>query len=103
MNLSKLKKGTTFILALALTGCGAQIVREPPQIVNVAVPVKCEPTLKVTDINDYPTDHFTKDMPLYDKTKLALAELALLRGQNKELKAALTECTKVPETKKTAP
>lgn len=101
--MNRLKKAGLSILISSLAGCGGTQVIKEPQLVNVAVPVKCEPTLNITEIRDYPTDHFTEDMDLYDKAKLVIAELKLVKGQNTELKAALAECTKPVETKKTAP
>jgi len=62
------------------------------QEVKVAVVTKCDPSVKVTPIT-HPFDMATKEMSLYEKFKLLYAERLLLRGQNKELTAALKECT----------
>ena len=65
-----------------------------PQIVNVPIKTKCEPLTNIKDIDKFPVDEAKKDMSLYDKLKLVLFELELIRDQNLELKAALKECTK---------
>jgi hypothetical protein len=85
---------TTLLLAAMLSGCTATPVISSTQYVNVLVPVKCSPTLQVTSISEYPTSKFKVDMSLFEKTQLIMAELFLIRGQNKELTAALGECTK---------
>lgn len=79
------------ILSMFLVGCGTM---NGTQIVKVPVATKCEPTTEITEITDYPTKRLTKEMSLFEKFQLTLAELKLLQGQNKELTAALSECTK---------
>ena len=86
-------KSFIIVLVFLLAGCCTPEIIEKPQIVEVPVMVKCKPTVTITPIT-HPFDKAKKDMSLYDKLKLALAELSLVKGQNKELTAALTECTK---------
>jgi hypothetical protein len=78
---------------LLLSGCGTNPVTKT-QIVHVPITTKCEPTVKITEIFEYPTQNLDKDMTLYEKTIALMSENKLLRGQNTELKAALSECTK---------
>ena len=80
-------------LAFIITGCGGTVEIKPPQVVQVPIEVKCESSVTVTPIAEYPFDKATKEMTLYEKFQLALAEKDLVRGQNKELTAALSECT----------
>lgn len=94
--MSKLKKGLCLIFAFILVGCCSAPVKQPPQVIHVPVPVKCEPSAKVEARTDNPTDHITEEMDLYDKVKLMAAELLLVRADNKVLTAALAECTKQP-------
>lgn len=82
------------LIAALLSGCACTKTPGDIQYVNVLVPVKCQPTLQITLISDYPTSKIMLEMTLFEKTQLVLAELFLVEGQNKELKAALGECTK---------
>jgi hypothetical protein len=83
------------ILVLFLAGCGTpEQIPGPTVTVKVPVVAKCETTVKVTDIGELPTKKLRKDMTLYQKAQLFISENELLKGQNKELKAALAECTK---------
>lgn len=82
-----------FVLAFIITGCGSTVKLSQPQVVQVPIEVKCKSTVTVTPIAEYPFDNATKEMTLYEKFQLALAEKDLVRGQNKELTAALSECT----------
>jgi outer membrane biogenesis lipoprotein LolB len=87
---------TTFLLlivVLFLTGCPATIPTAP-DVVEVPVAVRCKPTVQITKIQDYAYDRAVKEMSLYEKFQLAMSELSTVRGQNKELDAALKECTK---------
>lgn len=79
---------------LLLTGCATVKAPPPePQKVEIMVPVKCEPTTNVTPADDA-YDKATKEMSLFEKFELALEELHSYRGRDKELTAALKECTK---------
>lgn len=81
------------IISLALlTGCATKPTA--PEVVQVPLATKCEPTVKVKEIDEYPFDRATKEMSLYEKFQLAVAELNLVKGQNTELKAVVKECTK---------
>lgn len=84
------------LIALAIVcifvGCGTAPTK--PQLVEVPIITKCSPITEVKDIDVYPVDEAKKEMSLYDKFKLALRELELVKDQNLELKAALNECTK---------
>ena len=82
------------ILSMVLAGCGTPQQVQVPQIVKVPIPVKCQPTVKVTAITDHPADNLDASMTLYQKNQLLISENYLLDGQNKELTAALAECTK---------
>jgi hypothetical protein len=87
----------TIISTLLLVGCGTEALKvTPPEVVKVAVETKCQPTTKITPINDDPMDRATKEMSAFEKTQLALASADLYKGQNKELTAALKECTQDP-------
>lgn len=89
-----MKKLYLLVLALVLTGCCTKPLTSNTQIVEVPIAVKCTPTLNVTEIQVHPLAKIRKDMSLYEKNQLTVAELKLVEGQNKELKAALSECTK---------
>jgi uncharacterized lipoprotein YajG len=78
---------------LLLSGCATKPVTKT-QIVHVPIATKCESTVRVTEIAEYPTQNLDKDMTLYEKVISLMSENKLLRGQNTELKAALSECTK---------
>jgi hypothetical protein len=82
------------ITALLLTGCATAPKPVPePQRVEVPIVVKCEPTTNITPVSNA-FDKATKEMSLYEKFELALEELTSYRGRDKELTAALRECTK---------
>lgn len=88
-----MNKLLTLVISLAfVAGCATKPV--VPGIVEVPLPTRCEPTLKVKEIDEYPFDRATKEMSLYEKFQLAIAELNLVKGQNIELKAVVKECTK---------
>ncbi len=76
-----------------LTGC-ATTSPTNTQVVQVPVVAKCTPKTNITPIVEYPFSKATKEMSLYQKLQLALAERDVVKGQNIELKAALAECTK---------
>ncbi len=78
---------------LALTGCLGTAPTKP-DIVNVPIATKCKPITNITEIPVKPVSQAKKDMTLYEKLQLVLSELEQITGQNKELKAALSECTK---------
>ncbi len=82
------------VIVLALTGCATKPVLTGTQIVEVPIATKCEPKMKITDITFNPKKHLTKEMSMFDKLQLVLAQLKITEGQNTELKAALKECTK---------
>lgn len=84
----------TAVLVLALTGCASTPKFTGTQLVNVPITTKCSPITNITPIAEYPLDKVTKNMSLFEKLQLALAERSLYKGQNIELKAALAECTK---------
>jgi uncharacterized lipoprotein YajG len=75
-----------------LIGCCTNPVIVPEKI-EVPIAVKCEPVTTITVIN-HAYDRATPEMSLYEKFQLALEELNSVNGQNKELTAALKECTK---------
>jgi hypothetical protein len=84
----------TLLLPLfILAGCAT--TNQPPEPIKVEVPVavKCEPTTNITPANNA-FDKATKEMSLFEKFELALEELHSYRGRDKELAAALRECTK---------
>jgi hypothetical protein len=92
-----MKKLITFLSVLLISGCSSF---SPPainvtgtQVVDVPIVTRCDPSVKVTPI-DHVFDQAKKEIPLEDKTKLALSELNSVNGQNAELLAALKECTK---------
>jgi hypothetical protein len=79
---------------LLLAGCATTKAPPPePQKVEVPVVVKCEPTTNITPVNNA-YDKATKEMSLFEKFELAVEELHSYRGRDKELTAALRECTK---------
>jgi PBP1b-binding outer membrane lipoprotein LpoB len=80
-------------LILCLNGCPATIPRVPDKV-EVPIPTRCEPTTNVTQLKELDFDKAKKEMTLYEKNQLLLAENSSLTGQNTELKAALKECTK---------
>ncbi len=82
------------VLALSLTACASKPVLTGTQTVYVPVVTKCEPTLQITEVKEWPSSRITKDMSLFDKTKLILADRSILKGLLIEYKAALKECTK---------
>lgn len=75
-----------------MTGCAS--ISGNTQIVKVPVVTKCEPSVKVSSVVNYPFDKAKKEMSTFEKYQLASAERKLLRAENKELRAALSECTK---------
>jgi hypothetical protein len=79
-------------MALFIGGCGT--ISGSTQIVKIPAVTKCEPSVTPRDPVSLPFDNATKEMSLYDKFKLLLAENNIISGHNKELKAALRECTK---------
>lgn len=87
-------KNPLIALAVICTFVGCGTAPAIPQQVNVPIQTKCQPITNVKDIDKFPVDEAKKDMSLYDKFKLVLSELELVRDQNTELKAALKECTK---------
>lgn len=85
---------TSLSLCLMLSGCfGTTVKVTDTQTVKEAIAVRCKPSIKITEIVEYPTDKIRSDMSLYEKSQLIIAERDLLKGQNKELKAGLKECT----------
>lgn len=86
-------KRVILILFLTLSGCVT--VPSAPQVVQVPVATRCNSTLKIDQI-EHPFDKATTTMSLHDQLELALADLSLTRAKNKELQAALTECTSEP-------
>lgn len=82
------------ISGIILTGCGATIPITKTQLVPVPIATKCSPITNVTSVVEYPTKKMRKEMSLYEKNQLVIAELKIVKGQNIELKAALKECTK---------
>jgi hypothetical protein len=80
-------------ISMVLAGCVDPVKPEPTNVVEKLVPVKCKPSIQITQISEYPLDTANKEMTLFEKSQLALAENSLIKGQNKELKAALAECT----------
>lgn len=85
----------SLLVAMTLIGCGTDPVKlNTAQLVDVPIVTKCTPKQQITPITDHPMDRATKEMPLFEKSQLALSEALLYKGQNKELTAALAECTK---------
>jgi hypothetical protein len=74
-----------------LTGCST--ISENTQTVKVPITVKCKSTVTITEIPDVFSEAKKEDS-LLSKTEKLISENHYLRGQNKELKAALSECTK---------
>jgi hypothetical protein len=79
-------------LIFSLTACGTTKLTDT-QTVYVPVVAKCKPLTNITEVEDY-FSKAKKEMSLYEKTQLLAAENKSLKGQNIELKAALSECTK---------
>lgn len=85
---------TSLSLCLLLSGCfGTTVKVTDTQVVKEAIPTKCKSTVKVTEIVEYPTDKIKLEMSLFEKSQLVIAERDMLKGQNKELKAGLKECS----------
>jgi hypothetical protein len=82
------------VICVGLSGCFGTMKTSETQIVKVPIATKCKPVTNITEITDYPFDNAKKEMSLYEKAQLQSAELKLVKGQNKELKAALAECTR---------
>lgn len=85
---------TMLLMFLLLAACTTALPVIQPTKIEIPIAVKCEPTIKITPITEYPFDRATKEMSLYDKLELSLEELHSVKGQNLELTAALRECTK---------
>lgn len=85
-------KRAIVMTALLLIGCTA--LPTATQLVQIPIVTKCNPQTSISKIPEYPFDKAKKEMTLFEKFQLALSELSLIRGQNKELQAALIECTK---------
>lgn len=81
---------SSLVLAVLISGCDTVPINT--QEVKVAVVTKCDPSVKITPIT-HPFDNVTKEMSLFEKVQLLMSERFLVNGQNKELTAALKECT----------
>lgn len=81
----------SIVLALSMTACSTAPTK--PETIYVKVPTKCEPTTAISKIDPYPVDKVSKEDSLFNKVQAALEELELIKSQNTQLKAALTECT----------
>lgn len=81
------------LLVVLLVGCTTLAGPSPTQVVDVPITKRCEPTMKITQITDV-FDQAKKEMTLEQKIVPLIAELEQYKGQNKELQAALKECTK---------
>jgi len=90
----KITMSVIIILVLVFSAVACTSLPPAPQLVEVPIATKCNPTVKITPITEYVFDKAKKDMSLYETSQLALSELSTVRGQNKELTAALKECTK---------
>lgn len=88
-----MKQVIFLLFAILLVGCAPTIIRET-QTVEVLVPVKCEPSVKINLIEEYPFNKARKEMSAFEKYQLSSEERKLLRAENKELRAALAECTR---------
>lgn len=77
------------LISLSLVGC-ASMKPQPPQIVNVAVPVPCK--IQTIKRPDMPTDKLKKSDNIYVKTQAAFAEIDIRQGYEDQLNAAIEGC-----------
>lgn len=86
-------KYLVILFCMVIAGCVT--VPSAPQVVKIPITTRCEPSIKITE-SEHPFDKATTSMTLHDKLELALADLSLTKAENKQLSAALKECTSEP-------